>query len=121
MLAMIRVFGLAACLMVGVFLMATVGVAVASPQPLPLSARLIHNGEFSGFRPQADTHSFKTAKAWVVSGPHVPVAQVSAESARLHKEGFVAALSKFLDRGSSRGSGLSWAMQLGSAKSARAD
>jgi hypothetical protein len=97
------------------------GVALASPKPLPLRDRLIKQGEFAGFRPESRTHSFKTAKAWVVAGPHPPAAQTSAEIARLHREGFVAVLTEFLDRGSARGSGLSWVMQLGSAASARAE
>jgi hypothetical protein len=96
-------------------------VALASPKPLPLRDRLIAQGEFAGFRPESRTHSFSTPKAWVVGGPHPSAAQPSAETARLHREGFVAVLSEFLDRGSARGSGLSWVMQLGSAPSARAE
>jgi hypothetical protein len=97
------------------------GVAPASPKPLPLRDRLIKQGEFAGLRTESTTHSFKTAKAWAASGPHPSAAQMSAEIARLHREGFVAVLSEFLDRGSARGSGLSWVMQLGSAASARAE
>jgi hypothetical protein len=103
------------CLLVGT------GVALASPKPLPLRDRLIKQGDFAGFRPESTKQSFKTAKAWVVGGPHVTVAQMSAEIARLRREGFVAVLSEFLDRGSARGSGLSWVMQLRSAASARAE
>jgi hypothetical protein len=103
------------CLLVGT------GVALASPKPLPLRHRLIKKGELAGFRPESSTHSFKRAKAWVVAGPHPSVAQTSAEIARLRREGFVAVLAKFLDRGSVRQSGLSWVMQLGSAASARAE
>ena len=97
------------------------GVALASPKPLPLRDRLIKKGEFAGFRPESSTHSFKSAKAWVVAGPHPSTAPTSGEIARLRREGFVAVLAKFLDRGSARGSGLSWVMQLGSAASARAE
>jgi hypothetical protein len=97
------------------------GVALASPKPLPLRDRLIKQGEFAGFRPESSTHLFKTAKAWVLAGPHPSAAHTSAEIARLHREGFVAVLSEFLDRGSVRGNGLSWVMQLGSAASARAE
>jgi hypothetical protein len=97
------------------------GVALASARPLPLRDRLIKRGDFAAFRPESRTHSFKTAKAWVVAGPHPSAAQTSAEIARLHREGFVAALAEFLDRGSARGSGLSWVMQLGTAASARAE
>jgi hypothetical protein len=103
-----------------VFLVGT-GVAFASPRPLPLHDGLIDEGEFAGLRPEPETHVFSTANAWVTSGPHPTVGQMSAEIARLHGEGFVAALTEFLDRGSERGSGLSWVMQLGSAVSARAE
>src|SRR5581483_6936427 len=60
-------------------------------------------------------------KAWVGQGPPVPAAQLSAQTARLNREGFVAVLIEFLDRGSERQSGVSWAMQLGSATAARAE
>jgi hypothetical protein len=102
-------------------LLAGTGVALASPKPLPLRDRLIEQGEFAGFRPESKTQSFSTAKAWVGGGPHPTAAQRPAEIARLHREGFVAVLAEFLDRGSARGSGLSWVMQLGSAASARAE
>jgi hypothetical protein len=97
------------------------GVALASAKPLPLRDRLIKKGEFAGFHPESSTHSFKTAKVWVAGGPHPSATQTSAEIARLRREGFVAVMAEFLDRGSARGSGLSWVMQLGSAASARAE
>src|SRR4051812_23378881 len=102
-------------------LLAGTGVALASLKPLPLRDRLIQQGEFAGFRPEAKTKSFSTAKAWAAGGPHTTVAQTSAEIARLHREGFVAVLAEFLDRGSARGNGLSWVMQLGSSASARGE
>ena len=65
MVAVMRRCGLAAALMVGVSLTVTwPGVSAASPKPLPLSARLLTRGEFSGFTLEA-AKSFKTAKAWV--------------------------------------------------------
>jgi hypothetical protein len=106
-------------LLVAVACLVGTGVAAASPAPLPLRDRLIKSGDFARYRPEAGTHLFKTANAWVLSGPHT--AQPSAEIARLRREGFVAVLSEFLDRGSARQSGLSWVMQLGSAASARAE
>ncbi len=102
------------------FLVGT-GVAFASPKPLPLRDRVIKQGDFAGYRPESRTQSFTTAKAWAALGPHVPAAQISAQTARLHREGFVAVLIEFLDRGSERQSGVSWAMQLGSAAAARAE
>jgi hypothetical protein len=97
------------------------GVALATPTPLPLRDRLIKQGEFAGYRPESTKQSFTTAKSWVAGGPHLTAAQTSAAIARLHREGFVAVLSEFLDRGYERGNGLSWVMQLGSAASARAE
>jgi hypothetical protein len=102
------------CLLVGT------GVALAST-PLPLRDRLIKRGDFGGFRPESTKHSFKTAKGWVAGGPHPTAAQTSGEIARLRREGFVVVVAEFLDRGSARGNGLSWVMQLGSAASARAE
>jgi hypothetical protein len=104
----------------GLLLVGT-GVALASPKPLPLRARLIQQGDFAGFHPESKKQSFTTAKAWVAGGAHLTVAQTSAEIARLRREGFVAVLSEFLDRGSEKGNGLSWVMQLGSAAAARAE
>jgi hypothetical protein len=111
----------AAGLVVGLLGLTWSGVATASPRPLPLSARLLGNGDLVGFHPESKTTSFSTAKAWVAGGPHASAAQQAADIARLKKEGFVAVLSEFLDRGAEKGSGLSWVMQLGSAAAARAE
>jgi hypothetical protein len=96
---------LSVAVVVGLFV--GTGVALASANPLPLRDRLIKRGDFGGFRPESTKHSFKTAKAWVVGGPHPSAAKTSGEIARLRREGFVAVLAEFLDRGSARGSGLS--------------
>ena len=97
------------------------GVAFAATKPLPLSDRVIKQGDFAGYRPESTTQSIASAKAWVAGGPHVPAAQSSADVARLQRQGFVAVLIEFLDRGAARQDGLSWVMQLGSAASARAE
>jgi len=89
-------------------LLAGTGVALASPKPLPLRDRLIEQGEFGRFPPGTKTHLFSTVKAWVGNGPHPTAVQTSAEIALCHREGFVAVLAEFLDRGSVRGNGLSW-------------
>ena len=96
------------------------GVAAASPKPLPLSARLLKPGEFPGFTLEAPT-SYKTAKAWVATGPHIPATQAQAEVARLTREGFKGLLAEFLDNAQGPRNGLSWVMQLGSPASARAE
>jgi len=122
MLVVMRRCSLAAASIVGVVLMVTwCGVAAASPKPLPLSARLIRPGDFVDLRPESGMQSFKTAKAWVAGETQLTAAQMSAATARLHREGFVAILLEFLDRGSTPRSGVCWVMQLGSAAAARAE
>jgi hypothetical protein len=121
MFAMMRRCGLTAALMVGVLLMvAWSGVAAASPKPLPLSARLLHPGDFSGFKLEAPK-SFKTANAWVALNTSLTPTQARAEVARLTREGFKELLAEYLDDAQGRGNGLSFVMQLGSAASARAE
>jgi hypothetical protein len=96
------------------------GVALASPKPLPLRDRLIRQGELPGFRVESTKQSFKTAEAWVAAS-HLTAAQAAVRIARLRREGFVAALAEFLDRGSVRKSGVSSVAQFGSAASARSE
>jgi hypothetical protein len=105
---------------VGGLIVVVTGVACASPRPLPLRDRLIKQGELAGFRPQSEARAYRTAEAWVGSGPHPSGEQMSA-IARLQREGFVAALSELLDRETAGGGGESWVVQLGSAASARAE
>ena len=58
------------------------GVAVVAP--LPLSARLIHAGDFVGMRPELSTQSYRTARAWIRLDPLLTKAHASAEVARLN-------------------------------------
>jgi hypothetical protein len=67
------------------------------------------------------TQSYNTAKAWVGLDPLLTRAHASADVARLKREGFVAARIKYLDRGPTPRTGVSWVMQLGSAAAARAE
>ena len=106
-----------AALLIGVL----AGAAAAAPKPLPLSARVIRQGDFSDLRPESRTQSFRTAKAWVAFDSQLTPAQASTDTARLKREGFVAAVTEFLDRGSTRQRGVSWVLQLGSAAAARAE
>jgi hypothetical protein len=109
-------------LLAGVFLLASSsGTAVASPKPLPLSARLIRQGDFSGFKPEPATTPYKAAKAWVDFDTLLTAAQASAQITRLGHEGFKMVVAEYLDRGSMRQHGISWVMQLGSPASARAE
>jgi hypothetical protein len=96
-------------------------VAVAAPGPLPLSARLIRNGDFVGLRPELSTQLYKTARAWIRLDPLLTKSHASAEVARLKREGFAGVRLEYLDRGPTAHSGVSWVMQLGSSASARAE
>ena len=121
MFAVMRRCGFAAALMVGISLMVTwSGAAAASPQPLPLSARLLTRSEFAGFRLEAPK-SFKAAKAWVAGNTSLTPVQAGAQVARLAGEGFKELLAEFLDDAQGPRNGLSFVMQLGSAASARAE
>jgi hypothetical protein len=100
------------------------GVAFATLSPLPLSARVIQQGEFPPFLalPGQATTLYKNPKQWVSVDRSLTSAQVSARTARLRREGFVAVLSRQLGtRTPEPWGGLSWVMQLGSAASARAE
>jgi hypothetical protein len=95
------------------------GVAVVAP--LPLSARLIHAGDFVGMRPELSTQSYRTARAWIRLDPLLTKAHASAEVARLKREGFAGVRLEYLDRGATAHTGVSWVMQLGSSAAARAE
>ena len=94
--------------------------AVASPRPLPLKARLIARGDLPRFSPERPT-AFTSAKAWVDMNTGLTPSQASAQTARLLREGFGRVLVEYLDRGQTRQTGVSWVMQLGSPRSARAE
>jgi hypothetical protein len=103
---------------------AATGTAMAAPRPLPLSARVIQPGEFPGFLalPGQSTTLYKSPKQWVSVDTNLTPAQVSARTARLRREGFVALLSRQLGTQTPEPwGGLSWVMQLRSAASARAE
>ncbi len=95
----------------------------AQLKPLPLNTRVIAQGEFTGFRPSGkpQVRTVTDAKTWVQNDPHLSKTQVSAQVAALHREGFVAVASEQLGSTDSNRGGLSWAMELGSVKGARAE
>lgn len=95
------------------------GVALASPKPLPLRARLLQRGDFPGFTLEAPKSY--TAKGWIASDPSLSAAQVKAQVARLKREGFKGLISEYLDDAQGPQNGVCWVMQLGSAASARAE
>jgi len=102
---------------------ATIGVALAAPKPLPLSARVIQAGEFPGFVAFMPPKLFKTAKQWVGPvGKGLTRAQASVQITRLRAEGFVGVASRQLGTPVQEPwGGISWAMQLRSAAAATAE
>jgi hypothetical protein len=106
------------------FVCAATGAALAEPKPLPLSARVIQPGEFPGFLalPGQSTTLYKNPRQWVSVDTTLTAAQVSARTARMRGEGFVAVLSRQLVTQTPKPwGGLSWVMQLNSDPSARAE
>jgi hypothetical protein len=100
------------------------GVAFGALSPLPLSARVIQQGEFPPFLalPGQSTTLYKNPKQWVSVDTSLTPAQVSVRTTRLRREGFVAVLSRQLGTPTPEPwGGLSFVMQLGSATSARAE
>jgi hypothetical protein len=113
----------------GVAAMVAVTAAVAAvprsqPTPLPLSARVIEKGEFPGFGPFAatvTTTSVSTARRWVSIDTSLTPAQVSAQTARLVREGFRGGVTEQLGSVTGGWSGISWVVRLRSAASARSE
>jgi hypothetical protein len=93
-------------------------------QPLPLSARVIAHGEFSGFGPFGPPHvrTYKTPASFLAAYQQALTASQASEwAALLQREGFVAvAVEQLGSRTANRG-GLSWAMELGSPAGARSE
>jgi hypothetical protein len=101
---------------------AATGAALAAPKPLPLSARVIQPGEFPGFLAGPSTTLYRNPRQWVSVDTTLTAAQVSARTARMRGEGFVAVLSRQLVTQTPKPwGGLSWVMQLNSDPSARAE
>lgn len=112
--------GVGVVLAIVVVLAVGAGVAVASLKPLPLNARVLRRGDFQGFRPGTRTTA-KTAKAYVSGNPSLTADQRQVQIARLKREGFKKQLTEYLNSAQGPKYGLSSAMQLGSAASARAE
>jgi hypothetical protein len=99
-------------------LAAALGVAAT---PLPLSARLIEAADFAGYVPEPSPKAYRSARNWDSLDTGLTAAQVSADVARLHREGFKQVLVEYLDRAPAKQNGVSWVMQLGSPAAARAE
>ncbi len=89
--------------------------------PLPLSARLVQAADFAGYVPEPSPKDYRSARNWVSLDTGLAASQVSADVARLHREGFKDVLVEYLDRAPSKQNGVSWVMRLGSPAAARAE
>jgi hypothetical protein len=89
--------------------------------PLPLSARLVQAADFAGYVPEPSPKDYRSARSWVSLDTGLAASQVSADVARLHREGFKDVLVEYLDRALAKQNGVSWVMQLGSPAAARAE
>ena len=83
-----------------------------STSKLPLSAYLVRGQEETGLPPTGRVTHYLTAMQWASNG----VPNAAAEAKRLSQEGFREALS--VQTGSSKGNGISWVTELGSASAA---
>jgi hypothetical protein len=93
-------------------------------QPLPLSARVIAQGELAGFGPfgPARVETFRSPASFLAAYQQAATpAQVSAWVALLKREGFVAVAAEQLGSRKRNRGGLSWAMELGSPADARSE
>ena len=100
------------------------GLAASSggaASPLPLSARLIQAADFAGYVPEPSPKDYRSARTWTSLDTSLIPSQVSADVARLHREGFKDVLVEYLDRAPGKQNGVSWVMRLGSAAAARAE
>lgn len=88
--------------------------AAATPAAakLPVGAYLVRGQEETGLAPTGQTTHYLTATQWTSNG----VPNGAAEAKRLTQEGFREAMS--VQTGSTKGQGVSWAMELGSASAA---
>lgn len=105
----------------GTALIAAVIAGAASATPngskLPLTARVLHAGEFLGFTPQRPVTIVRNAQRWASIA--VPPG-TAFNAALLTKDGFVGGISEHLHWQARNIDGLSDAVQLGSPAAARA-
>jgi hypothetical protein len=116
--AVIRIVGTSLALALVAGLAATVGLATTT---LPLSARLIQASDFAGYAPEPSPTAYRSPRSWDSLDTGLTAAQVSADIARLHREGFKEVLVEYLDRAPGKQNGVSWVMQLGSPAAASAE
>jgi hypothetical protein len=93
-------------------------------QPLPLTARVIGQGELAGFGPFGTAHvkTFTTPTSFLAAYQQAATpSQVSQWAALLKREGFVAVAAEELGSKIANRGGLSWAMELGSSADARSE
>ena len=93
-------------------------------QPLPLTARVVAQGEFAGFGPfgQAHVRTFTTPASFLAAYQQAATpSQASTWVALLKREGFVAVAAEQLGSRAANRGGLSWAMELGSSAAAESE
>jgi hypothetical protein len=93
-------------------------------QPLPLTARVIAQGELAGFGPFGPAHpkTFTRPASFLAAYQQAATpSQVSAWVALLKREGFVAVAAEQLGSRTPNRGGLSWAMELGSSAGAKSE
>jgi hypothetical protein len=105
---------------VGVFAsVAAIGVAAASARPtgsvLPLTARVLHAGEFLGLSPAGRVVVVRSPEQWA---QHVPPGGVF-DAASLRKDGFAGGIFENLHWQARNFDGLSMVVQMGSPAAAR--
>jgi hypothetical protein len=88
------------------------GTSQNSASKLPLSAYLVRGHEEAGLPPKGRAIHYLTVTQWTSNG----VPNGAAEAKRLAQEGFREAIS--VQTGSTKGAGVSWVMELGSASAA---
>src|SRR5579862_9297415 len=116
--AVIRIVGTSLVVAIAAGLAVRLGVGAT---PLPLSARLIQAGDFAGYVPEPSPKAYRSVRSWENLDTGLTPAQVSADGARLHREGFKEVLVEYLDRAPAKQNGVSWVMQLSSPVAARAE
>lgn len=102
-------------------------VELIQPKPLPLSARVIKQGDFAAIDPLPGTSvaGFRSPRAWATwsetFGQGITPAQLAEGVTALQREGFVAAVTEILISADNSSGGYSFTVELGSPTGAQAE